>query len=186
VVVGATHFCLAGAARQRLARAWLADPHFDHPALFVEAREQQGRRAPAYYLAGRWFLEEALLPPQLPGVLGFDARWWHAARAEHGRDPIASIADGATGRLMCPRCGGPIRYDADVLIGQGWTPARHGMPLGEICAVRGHFVVGADRLHPGSVQSVAEFRAGVEGRMLPEQVWRLADRVPEPEDHLHI
>ena len=33
---------------------------------------------------------------------------------------------------------------------------------------------------------VREALAGIEARTPPDAVWRLADRVPEPEDHLHV
>jgi hypothetical protein len=36
------------------------------------------------------------------------------------------------------------------------------------------------------VQSPDEFAAAVEARMTRETLWRLADRVEEPEDHLHM
>ena len=184
-VVGGVGFRLAGAARERLAAAWRADPHFDHPALFVEAREQGDRSAPAYYLAARWLDEEAVLPAALPGVFPFDAKWWNAARSEHGRDPLATIVDAPEGAVACPRCGATIRYDAGAVVERGWAPARHAMPLGDRCGIHGHFVVAAARLHPAPIQSPEEFRAAIESRMPRERVWRLADRVPEPEDHGH-
>lgn len=185
VVVGATLFRLAGAARQRLAGSWEADPHFGHPLLFVEAREQGRARAPAYYLSNRFFSEQALLPVGTPGVFPFDARWWNEQRSEHGRDPLLTMVDGSASPVGCPRCGGPVSYDTDAVRASGWAPARHGTPFGDRCALAAHAVVLGDRFRASVIQTPEEFRAGVECRLVPEQVWRLADRVMEPDDHLH-
>ena len=60
VVVGTRAWSLRGAARERLSSAWSLDPHFDQPALVVEARERaDGSAAPSYYLAARWLAERA-------------------------------------------------------------------------------------------------------------------------------
>lgn len=190
VVVEASLWRLAGPCRTRLEAAWDADPHFERPLMFVEAREQQGRRAPAYYLAGRWFAAEGLLPSSMstrvPGVFPFDTRWWNEQRAEHGRDPLTTlVGPGAASPLACPRCGGPIAFEAGRVAAAGWSPARHGMPVQGPCAVTGHLVVDPGRMIASRVQTPEEFRAGVEGWMAPEKVWRLADRVAEPGDHLH-
>jgi hypothetical protein len=187
VVVGATLWHLHGAARARLETAWHADPHFGDPLLFVEAREGRGGRAPAYYLAARWFVEEGLLPRnQASGVFPFDARWCKEVRAEHGHDPLATIAwPGGSGELTCTRCGGPITYDPIRLTRAGWSPARHGMPMHGPCAARGHFVVDGQRLISSSVQTQLECCAAIEGRLERSKTWRLADRVEEPDDHLH-
>jgi hypothetical protein len=186
VVVGASAWRLQGAARARLETAWDADPHFDDPALFVEAREHAGRRAPAYYLAARWFAQEGLLPRVTGGVFPFEGRWWNQMRNEHGRDPLATIVDSASaGDLPCPRCGGPIAYDPEHLRSARWAPARHGMPMDGPCAGAGHFVVAAEHLIASRIQTPLEFRAAVEGRLELAKTWRLADRVAEPEDHGH-
>jgi hypothetical protein len=187
VVVAARAWRLAGAGRARLETAWHTDPHFGDPLLFVEAREHAGRRAPAYYLAARWFHEEGLLPPDGPGVLPFDGRWWNRVRREHGRDPLATIVDdaGAPGPVACPRCGGPISYESEALAALGWAPARHGMPLEGVCGTAGHFVVAAAHMIASRVQSPAEFRAAIESRLDTAKTWRLTERVPEPDDHGH-
>jgi hypothetical protein len=59
------------------------------------------------------------------------------------------------------------------------------MPLGDRCALRGHAVVDPRRLPEPALISDAEQFAGVEARVESEQLWRLADRVAEPEDHEH-
>jgi hypothetical protein len=185
VVVDAAVFHLGPEALARLRPSWGDDPHFGHPALFVEAREQQGRPSPAYYLSSAWLEAERLLPPPGPGIFEFDARWWNRCRREHGRDPLLSVADDGAGALVCGRCGGPISYHLDAVARAGWAPARHGMPLGDVCALTAHAVVAAARLRAGTVQSPDEFVAGIEARLPREAVWRVADRIPEPEDHRH-
>lgn len=187
VVVGAAFFHLAPAARTRLGACWSDDPHFGDPDLFVEAREQAGRSAPAYYLAGRWLEREGLLPPKaLPWLLSFDRRWWTEVRASTGRDPLPSLTHvGRGSALQCPRCDGTLHFDDARLQVEGWAPARHAMPLGDICAVRGHFVVDGARVPQSRFWTTDEFACAFEGRCQRATLWRLADRVPEPEDHLH-
>lgn len=185
VVVGGAFFHLGGSARSRLAACWDVDPHFDEPSLFVEAREQRGRSAPAYYLSHRWFGDEALLPAPGPEILVPDRRWWNRVRAEFGRDPMPALAEPDRGERPCPRCGGPLRFDPEHLAAWGWAPAWHGMPLGERCAVAGHFVVRPSCVPRSPVASFEEFAAAFELRCDAASLWRLADRVPEPEDHQH-
>jgi hypothetical protein len=190
VVVGHRFWSLSGDAREALERSWTLDPHFDHPRLFVELREQEGRQAPAYYVAARWMREVGILPePSIKGVFPFDARWWSEARRIHGRGepPLITLwraEDELT--IACARCDGRIHFEARRVRSEGWAPALHAMPLGPACALRAHLVIDADRLplparHPGR----AELEAGVESRVPSALVWRLANRVPEPDDHLH-
>lgn len=188
VVVGHRFWRLAGDARARLEAAWSLDPHFDQPPLFVEAREQDQRQAPAYYLSAAWFRAEGLLPDDLPGVLPFDSRWWSEARAGGKRgDPRVTLWRGEEGpALRCPRCGGPVHADLGRVRGEGWAPAVHGMPFGEACGLRAHLVLDAGRLplrpsEPGR----GDLEDALEARLAPGQVERLADRVLEPEDHWH-
>jgi hypothetical protein len=189
VVVGHTMWSLRGEARRSLAAAWGLDPHFDRPPLFVEAREQGERQAPAYYLAGHWLREQGIVPETLPGVFAFDPTWWSEARGSSRgsrAEPLLTLWRGESGAVVCPRCGGPIRADLGRLRAEGAAPGVHAMPFGAECATRGHYVVDARGLplplqHPGR----AELEMALEGRVGPEQVWRLADRVAEPEDHLH-
>lgn len=185
VVVGAALFRLCGPVREGLAAAWGADPHFEHPLLFVEAREQGNKRAPAYYLASRFFAQADLLPVGAPGVLPFDARWWNERRTEHGRDPLLSIIVPEQAEAACPRCSAPLHFESARLEQAGWAPARHGLPLGDPCGLAAHAVVSSHRLRASPIQSAEEFRAGVECRLAPDELWRVADRVIEPEDHLH-
>jgi hypothetical protein len=185
VVVGAHLFHLGAAALGRLAQAWDRDPHFEQPALFVEAREQRGRSAPAYYLSPSWLAAEGVLPSASPAIFGFDLAWWAQARTEHGRDPLITLLDGARQEVPCPRCGGPLHFTPERVAEQGWSPARHGMPVEGACAVSPHVVVAARRLRPSVAVTVDEFAAAVESRVPREKVWRLADRVNEPEDHEH-
>ncbi len=188
VVVGSRLTHLAGPMRERLERCWGQDPHFDNPVMFVEAREQDGRQAPAYYLAARWFREEGILPESLPGVYRYDAKWFRESRHQHGRklDPLVALWRPGERELACPRCQGRLLVEPDRVAKNGWAPAKHTMPLGDACALRGHLVVDATKLpldnhHPYR----SELEAGIERRVAAEQVWRLADRVIEPEDHLH-
>ncbi|MCA9689624.1 MAG: hypothetical protein KC636_08440, partial [Myxococcales bacterium] len=182
-------FRLAGALRAQLEADFALDPHFDHPNLFVETREQDTRQAPAYYLAARWLRDAAILPSSALGVFPFDARWWSEARRAHGRDEPPKIAlwepgDGAMTR--CPRCDGALRVDAARVDREGWSPAIHTMPLGERCALHAHLVVDARALPlPKGAPGRAELEAGITGQVTLEKVWRLADRIPEPDDHLH-
>ena len=189
VVLGHAFHRLAGASRERLARAWVADPHFDQPMLMLEAREdRRAKMAPAYYLAARWLEQEGLLPSQPVGVgYRFDANWWRAIRAEHGgRDPLVTLARADHGELTdCPRCRGRLRCDLARVFEIGWAPAIHLMPLGDACALRGHVVVDPRRLPAPAIISDAEQFAGIEARLPSEKLWRLADRTAEPDDHEH-
>ena len=185
VVVATRQWSLRGPARERLARAWSLDPHFDQPALMVEARERaDGTATPSYYLAARWLADEGLLPAPGPGILPFDARWWQATRAEHGHEPLPSIATGR-GQQRCRRCGGPLTFSAEQVAAHGWAPAHHGMPMGRQCAPRGHFVVDGRRLLAPAELPVEDVLDALEQRLPADAAWRLCERVPEPDDHLH-
>jgi hypothetical protein len=185
VVVGAAQTTLTGASRERLATAWDQDPHFDHPVLFVEAREHAGRSAPAYYLSARWFELEGLLPAPMPSIHGFDASWWSAARARHGRDPWLTLVDGSCERVACPRCGGPLAFDPAAVLRDGFAPARHEMPAGAPCLGRAHIAVDISTISGCDAFDDLTVGEGIEGRTPPDQVARLTDRVPEPDDHMH-
>jgi hypothetical protein len=186
VIVGHRFFRLCGETRERMVAAWDVDPHFGRPPLFVEARESGDESAPAYYLAAHWFEDEGLLPEQAAGVFPFDARWWSQARREHGgRDPLLVVASGDASRVQCPRCSGSLELDPDQLRDAGWTPARHGMPLGDRCALVGHAAVDVARLCRPAAGTLEELVAGVARATAPDGVWRLSDRVVEPDDHLH-
>ncbi len=186
VVVSTRAWSLRGAARERLARAWSLDPHFDQPALMVEARERaDGSASPSYYLASRWLADEGLLPEPGPGIFPFDARWWQDTRAEFGHEPRLSVAIDPRGEQRCRRCGGPLRFSPEAVAQAGWAPAHHGMPMGPSCAPRGHFVVdGAQLLMPAELPA-GEVLDALEQRISRQAVWRLCERVPEPDDHLH-
>ncbi|MCY0990122.1 hypothetical protein OV203_23485 [Nannocystis sp. ILAH1] len=186
VVVGHRFTRLGGPMRERLEASWTIDPHFEKPSLFVEAREQEQRQAPAYYLSAAWFRAEGLLPRELPGVLPFDSRWWSGARTG-GREPLITLWRGeAQGELVCPRCGGPIRADHERLGRDGWAPAVHAMPFGERCGLRAHFAVAASNLALGPGEpGRAELESALQGLLASDQVERLADHVVEPDDHLH-
>ena len=185
VVVGAIQTTLEGDLRRRLATSWDHDPHFDHPLLFVEAREHAGRAAPAYYLSARWFEVEGILPAPAPAIHTFDAGWWSAARTKHGRDPWLTIVDGSCELVQCPRCRGPIALDLDRLHAEGLTPARHGMPAGAPCLARAHLAIDVRTLAPSDIFDEAAVCAGIEARIEPHAVERLTLRVAEPADHLH-
>jgi hypothetical protein len=186
VVVGTRAWSLRGAARERLARAWALDPHFDQPDLLVEANERaDGGASPAYYLTARWLAAEGLLPEPGPGIFPFDARWWQTTRAEHGQDPLPSVAIERGGQQRCRRCGGPLRFSGEAVAAEGWAPAHHGMPMGRGCAPRGHFVVDGRRLLMPAELAAADVLDALEQRIPREAVWRLSERVPEPDDHLH-
>ena len=188
VVVGHRFTCLEGQVRERLESAWGLDPHFDQPPLFVEAREQADRQAPAYYLSAAWFRAEGLLPRALAGVMPFDPRWWSSARASgRGRDPLVTLWRGEPqGQLHCPRCGGPIHADNERLARDGWSPAVHAMPFGDRCGLRGHYALAASSLSLGTGEpGRAELEAALQGLLEPDQVERLSDHIVEPDDHLH-
>jgi hypothetical protein len=188
VVVGHRFTCLAGPARESLESSWGLDPHFERPALFVEAREQEQRQAPAYYLSAAWFRAGGLLPKVLPGVFPFDARWGAGARSGgRGRDPLVTLWRGeARGALGCPRCGGKVHADPERLAGEGWSPAVHAMPFGDRCGLASHFVLAASKLALGSGEpGRAELESALQGLLPRDRVERLADHVVEPEDHLH-
>jgi hypothetical protein len=184
VVIGHRFWRLAGVTRERLARSFDMDPHFDRPDLFVEAREHEGRSAPAYYLSARWFENENILPAS--GALPFDARWWGEARAASGgRDPIVSlVGEPFAPAIDCPRCQGSLHLRPDAVAKEGWAPARHSLPLGDACALRWHLVVDRARL-PREATTRDELEAALAGTQSPERILRLCDRVLEPEDHEH-
>lgn len=184
-VVGALQTTLAGDLRTRLEVAWDQDPHFDHPMLFVEAREHAGKSAPAYYLAARWFESEGLLPEPVAAIQPFDSNWWSAARNRHGRDPWLTVVDGSCDVVACPRCSGPIAFDPETLLREGFAAARHGMPADGPCLARAHGVVDVRSLAASDVFDPETICAGIESRVPAEQLGRLTDRVPEPADHLH-
>jgi hypothetical protein len=59
------------------------------------------------------------------------------------------------------------------------------MPMGRQCAPRGHYVLDGRRLLAPSELPVEDVLDALEQRLPPEGVWRLCERVPEPDDHLH-
>jgi hypothetical protein len=195
VVLGHRFVHLGGERLERLARAWVRDPHFDQPDLQVESRESRaagGRMvmAPAYYLSSRWFEQEGLLPAA-PVAIGhrFDPAWWTRVRREHGRrDPLITLARvgaEAPTSMVCPRCQGRLRVDIDQLRRDGWAPAIHTMPLTGPCALRGHAVADATLLPLPAAASEQEQVAAIESWLPERSLWRLADRIPEPDDHEH-
>ncbi|MFV8753893.1 hypothetical protein ACNOYE_25390 [Nannocystaceae bacterium ST9] len=197
VVLGHRFVHLAGERLDRLARAWTQDPHFERPDLVVESRETRavgprGRptMAPAYYLSARWFEREGLLPAG-PVAIGhrFDPAWWTRVRREHAnRDPLITLARAGAGEpstTPCPRCQGRLRVDLEQVRREGWAPAIHTMPLSGACALRGHAVVDAGLLPMPAAASEDEQIAGIESWLPERALWRLADRIPEPDDHGH-
>jgi hypothetical protein len=189
VVLGHTSFRLAGSSRERLARSWVVDPHFGQPELIVESREgRAAKMTPAYYLAARWLESEGLLPTERVEVgYRFDPSWWRTIRAEHrGRDPLITLARTDHGdRTECPRCRGWLQTDLARVFELGSAPAVHTMPIQGECGLRGHVVVDPRRLPaPAAIRDIEQFE-GIEGRVSREKLWRLADRVSEPDDHGH-
>jgi hypothetical protein len=186
VVLGHHFTHLAGPMRERLAQSWGADLHFDDVDLFVESRDKSGGGAdPAYYLSAAWFRREGLLPS---GVgTRFDSKsWGDLRRRGQGKDPLITlISPTIQAPAACPRCGGPLHYDTTILEQRGQAPARHGMPLGNACALRSHLMVDPTELPRGQVLTMEEQHAAIESRVPAEELWRLANRVEEPEDHEH-
>ncbi len=186
VVVGTRSFTLRGEALAQLARSWSVDPHFDTPDLMVEARQRaDGSSAPAYYLAARWLKAQGLLPAPGLGIFPFDPRWWADQRANHRHEPLVSVALDPSGQQRCRRCGGPLRFSPEAVAAHGWAPAHHAMPMGSLCAPRGHFVVDGRRLLRPAEITPAEMLDALERRTPREAVSRVSERVPEPDDHLH-
>ncbi|NVB42543.1 hypothetical protein G6O69_32265 [Pseudenhygromyxa sp. WMMC2535] len=188
VVLGHRFFHLGAASLDALARSWTLDPHFGRPDLMVESREGPEGMSPAYYLSRRWLSQEGLLPTE-PVRFGyrFDANWWRSVRAEFaGRDPLLTLARVDHGeQAPCPRCRGTLRADLSRVFEVGWAPATHAMPLGERCALRGHALIDPRRLPEPAACSDEEQFLAVEGALPEHRIWRLADRVREPEDHGH-
>jgi hypothetical protein len=91
VVLGHRFFHAAGRGRVVLEQAWMADPHFDRPALVLESRDGPEGMLPAYYLAAWWLAGEGLLPSEPVEIgYGFRSAWWRAIRAEHdGLSPMS-------------------------------------------------------------------------------------------------
>lgn len=189
VVVGHRFWRLAGRARASLREGWSLDPHFDRAPIFIEARAQGDRSAPAYYLASWWMAAEICGDLSLSGVFHFDSGAWTTLREQgRGKDPLVSVLDGAANaaRHRCPRCAGHLRLDPGQLSRLGVAPAVHGRGVHEPCDLHGHVAVDGRRLGRLGLGTVDELLAGIEARTPPDAVWRLADRVPEPEDHLHV
>jgi hypothetical protein len=189
VVVGSRRFRLAGASRAGLAARWNADPHFDEAPLFVESRGEGEKSAPAYYMSASWLGARLGLEAGVPGVYPFDSSQWTRLRAEgRGRDPLVSVLDAqAMGeRHRCPRCPGTLHLDPEKFATWGICAASHTRGLGERCDQRGHIAVDGRGLGRLGACSMEELLAGIEDRVSPEEVWRLADRVREPDDHLHV
>ncbi|TPV92829.1 MAG: hypothetical protein B7733_23700 [Myxococcales bacterium FL481] len=185
VVIGHRFFRLAGPARERLARSWGADPHFQRPDLFVEARQSGDQIAPAYYLAASWFRREGLFDGIEP-LFGFDGAWWAAARRRaRGREPAIALSWQGAERARCGHCGGRIRRSPEYQGFVGFFPGLHELPLAPSCAARGHVILEGERLPRCHVSSVEEQLRDIQGLTPPEQLWRLTDRVAEPDDHEH-
>jgi hypothetical protein len=176
-VVGHRLVHLDGAPRAALVRAWDLDPHFGAPDLFVESRESEGVMSPAYYVSSAWLLAH-VVPSELPGV--FEA----PRRQAHAGDPVLTVLAAGAG-ARCPRCGAPLRFDADVLARHGCAPAHHGMPLPAGCGARQHVVVACDRLCTPALGGAADQHAALHGLLAPDRVARLAEQVGEPDDHGH-
>lgn len=188
VVVGHRLFGLQGPARAALVDRWSADPHFERAPLFIEDRSQGDRSAPAYYLSSSWLVETLGLHRPMSGVYPFDGGTWTRLRQEgRGRDPLLSVLDARSrqGVHRCPRCGGTLRLDPQAFAEVGVAPARHDLVHGSSCNERGHLAVDGHALGPLVAGTLDELLAGIEERVPPEAVWRLADRVPEPDDHMH-
>lgn len=191
VIVDYRFWHCAGEGRALLEAAWTMDPHFENPSLFIEARETNTTFAPAYYIAANWFAQTKILPEKTPstGIYPLDGVWWSKARRMNGqyKDPLIALWRGTKGESMaCPRCSGVLLFSEETVRSQGWSPATHTMPLGPQCALRSHILINENRLilqaeHPGR----KELEQALEGQVQPSFVWRLADRVMEPEDHFH-
>lgn len=197
VVLGHRFFHLGGERLERLALAWTCDPHFDRPELVLESRESRSPRrgaptmAPAYYLSARWFEQEGLLPAD-PVAIGhrFDAAWWTKVRREHGRrDPLITLirpsSSAGDDSTPCPRCRGRLRVERERVEREGWAPAIHVMPIAGACGLRGHAVVDPRWIPLPAAASEDEQVAAIEGWLAEPSLWRLADRIPEPDDHGH-
>lgn len=186
VVLGHRFTHLSGDLLYGLRESWAADPHFDRPSLFVESRESaDGSSSPAYYLSAEWFLRVGLLDGLRP--LHFDAAGWSALRRSHNsRDPALSLISPSIGSpAACPRCDGALHFQADELRTQGWAAAAHASSQDGRCALRGHLLVDPSGIVSSRSSSREEQYEAIEGRETTESLWRLADRVGEPEDHLH-
>ncbi len=183
-VVGHCQLHLAGPPREQLVRAWQVDPHFGTPDLLVESRQQGDVMSPAYYVSSAWLLAH-VIPTDLQGV--FEA----PRRVVHGGEPMLTIVDavvdasGPANPTPCPRCGAPLRYDAERVAARGCAPVHHGLPLAPGCATRQHIAVAAQWLPTPARGDRATQRAGLQGTLPPEHVGRLAEAIPEPDDHGH-
>lgn len=183
VVLGCAHTHFSGEFAQTLRAQWFRDPHFERPTLFVEARESGGTSAPAYYLSAQ-FLRQIGVVREIPGTSHFDTKLWSAVRRETGRAPLLALAPlGGDRDIGCPRCAGRLRFDPEVLQARGVVRAQHTMPLGDACATRGHLVIRPDLELPATpVASNRELRAGLQA---VGGLFRLSERILEPDDHGH-
>ena len=184
MVVGHRWFHRAGAAAAALAAACDQDPHFDRPALFVEARGGPGRSQPAYYVTAAFVREHVGLPDH-PAVLPDDPTVRAELRAGR-RDPLWTPLDPRQDEGPCPRCGGIVRRlgDAGAFARRGYAPAVHRLPLAGPCARFSHAVVAPERLPPPA-PGVFGPREQIDSLACTGPVLRIADRVLEPDDHEH-
>lgn len=183
VVLGSVHTHFAGTFAEVLREEWFRDPHFERPTLFVEARESGGGSAPAYYLSAE-FLRRTGIVGDVPGTSHFDTKLLTEIRRETGRGPWLALApERPEGEVPCPRCQGRLRFDPEQVEVRGFARAVHTMPLGDACATRAHLVVRPSADLPAApVATPAELRDGLQG---VGGLFRLCERVLEPEDHEH-
>lgn len=184
VVVGHRFTSLSGAFRNCLEASWGADPHFEHPDLFVEPRGRGPSRSPAYYISSRALREFVVDSRLRPSV--FDAKWWASARSAGGQgsEPRITVREHRERALACRHCGGPLAVDDAELLAKGWAPTLHSDPdTGSTCVCR--VVVDAEQLPRPRACSLEEQRAALECAGHAMADFRLADRVMEPEDHQH-
>lgn len=170
-----------------LVPSWGADPHFDQPALFIEARDAaDGSQAPAYYLAARLFEVAGLL--QGFSATRFDAALWSRLRRAHGgRSPhLALVSAGMASPVTCPKCEAALAFAAAALQPRAMIEARHVVVPRGACALRAAVVVEPSGLPDPALGSFEQMVAAIEQREPGlDGDWRLADHVLEPDDHMH-
>ncbi len=212
VVVGHTYTVLAGPMRAELESSWYEDPHFGEPTIYVESRDSGRACSPAYYLTPSFVSKHVLAPMgPLSGVFEHTSSLAASAqaRAAFGLEDRASAAAMTTGPdtyssagslqapalvadahslspsdpVRCPSCTGELLVTGQDLAQRGVLFAAHRLARG--CPHPWVRVVDQSALVPATICSRSEQIDLVVDRVPLASIWRVSDRVLEPEDHLH-
>jgi predicted RNA-binding Zn-ribbon protein involved in translation (DUF1610 family) len=178
LVLGYRFFHLNETELSRLAGSWACDPHFSNPELFVEARESATSIAPAYYLSANWLIEQGFALATNPLV-------YLGSNRTFAGDSRLIVADGHVVEGTCPQCNGSLIWRDTELKERGWSHCEHAGFRGLACENSLFYAIDGACIPESHACSRDEQVQALAGTLRYETLWRLADRIPEPEDHLH-